>query len=228
MTTIFYAAIAVALSTFLNLGLNAFTLLQIIKINDTLRYQTLGFNTIRGEIVLAADAINVFAQFSADAVASSTEFIAETEALLNLHPIAEDVETGKAEKPLDDQTGLSADSIDASAKYIAEVEALLNLHPIAEDAETGKAEKPLDDQAGSAHALKQILEEMSPIIGDAQTPFDDFFADAESVQAVQTRVDRMNDFVEKVVLSAKVQPIGDAVQDATDFWNDPAPVSHKV
>ena len=185
MTTIFYAAIAVALSTFLNLGLNAFTLLQIIKINDTLRYQTLGFNTIRGEIVLAADAINVFAQFSADAVASSTEFIAETEALLNLHPIAE-------------------------------------------DAETGKAEKPLDDQTGSAHALKQILEEMSPIIGDAQTPFDDFFADAENVQAVQTRVDRMNDFVEKVVLSAKVQPIGDAVQDTTDFWNDPAPVSHKV
>ncbi len=185
MTTIFYVAISIALSSLLNLGLNAFVLLQIVKINDTLRHQALGLNTIRSKTELSADAIAVFAQFSAD-------------------------------------------SIDASAKYIAEVEALLDLHPIAEDAETGKAEKFLDDQAGSAHALKQILEDMSPIIGDAQTPFDDFFADAENVQAVQTRVDRMNDFVEKVVLSTNVQPIGDAVQDATDFWNDPAPVSHKV
>ena len=228
MTTIFYAAIAIALSSLLNLGLNAFVLLQIVKIKDTLRHQALGLNTLHREAELAADAIAGFAQFSADSIDASAKYIAEVEALLNLHPIAEDAETGKAEKPLDDQTGLSADTIDASAKYIAEVEALLDLHPIAEDAETGKAEKFLDDRAGSAHALKQILEEMSPIIGDTQTSFDDFFADAENMQAVQTRVDRMNDFVEKVVLSTNVQPIGDAVQDATDFWNDPAPVSHKV
>lgn len=167
--------ITLLVSALINLGLHAFTVVELIKIKDTLQYQTLGFNSAQVSLDNAAYKLSQL-------VGNATK---EVDALAESKRLQQQAEAAIAE----------------NAQLKQDVKETI-----------AEAEKALDS-FDSVQALNQILAEMAPIISEPQTSYDDlFFPDADTSEAVQERVDAMNDFIEHMAQLDKVENVGETTQ----------------